>query len=97
MATKTNSTTARILLLGAFVVSTGVVSTGVVSAGAEERHEDHRGADHRYYGGRDRGWDNGRYYHAPPVVYGQPNYYPPPVVYGPTVGVYLPGLSIGIR
>jgi hypothetical protein len=35
----------------------------------------------------------GRYYPAPPVVYGEPGYYPPPVVYGPGVGVVLPGIN----
>jgi hypothetical protein len=30
------------------------------------------------------------------VVY-SPYYAPPPVVYGPSVGVYLPGISIGIH
>ena len=52
-------------------------------------HDDHR--DH----GRS-GWGGG-YYRAPPVIYGSPYYAPPPVVYGPTIGVYIPGINIGIH
>ena len=56
--------------------------------------------DHGYH----HNW-NGGYYRAPPVVYGSPYgygyygspYYAPPVVYGPGIGIYLPGISIGIR
>ena len=87
MSTKTKLTIASILLVGAFVVS----------AGAEERRDEYRGADRRDDRGHERSWGSGGYYPAPPVVYGQPNYYPPPVVYGPAVGIYVPGLSIGIR
>ncbi len=60
-----------------------------------------------WYGNNYRGhhnW-NGGYYRAPPVVYGSrygssyygSPYYYPPVVYGPSIGIGLPGLSIGIR
>ncbi|HVC56877.1 MAG TPA: hypothetical protein VND95_13030 [Stellaceae bacterium] len=64
----------------------------------------HARAYHHYY--------NGGYYRAPPVVYGSrygygyygspyyggsPYYYAPPLVYGPSIGINLPGLSIGIR
>ena len=76
----------------------------VSTASADDDHHDrgeHRGWDHR--GERSRsGWSGG-YYTAPPVVYGSPygyryGYgYPPPVVYGPSVGISVPGLSIGIR
>ncbi len=51
---------------------------------AQERHRDDRGH-----------WGQG-YRRPPPVVYA-PYYAPPPVVYGPSVGVYLPGISIGIH
>jgi hypothetical protein len=55
-------------------------------------------------GGYRHNW-NGGYYAAPPVVYGSPYgetyygspYYSPPVVYGPSIGIGLPGISIGIR
>ena len=67
----------------------------VVSASADERHDNRRGGDHRNDRGHDGGWGGG--YRAPPVVYGAPGYYPPPVVYGPAVGIFLPGVSIGIR
>jgi hypothetical protein len=93
---------AGVLLLGTFVVS----------AGAEERHDQHwdgghGGDNHRnnhyanhynnhYDHDRGRDWHGG-YYAPPPVYYGQPVYAPPPVVYGPALGIYLPGVSIGIR
>ena len=44
--------------------------------------------------GYHHGW-NGGYWHAPPVVYGDPysyGYYPPP-----GVGINLPGIHIGIH
>ncbi|SRR5579859_2657418 len=50
-----------------------------------DRHDDHRG-DRR-----------GRGYYPPPVVYGGPYYAQPPVVYGPSIGIALPGISIGIQ
>lgn len=65
----------------------------VAPAHADERrggyHDDHhdRGRHHD---------DRGRYYPPPPVVY-SPYYAPPPVVYGPSIGVYLPGINIGIH
>jgi hypothetical protein len=67
----------------------------VVPASADEhhdrdnRHEQDRHRDDHRGGDRD-------YRRPPPVVY-TPYYAPPPVVYGPSVGVYLPGLSIGIH
>jgi len=83
-----------------------VVATFVASASAEnwtaqnkaEKNRGHR--DERSHG---RGND-GRYYSAPPVIYGSPydgSYYgspyaPPPVVYGPGVGIGLPGVNINI-
>ena len=64
----------------------------------DQRHDqrdEYRGDDYR--GG---GWTGG-YYAPPPVVYAAPvggyGYYPPPVVYGPSIGITLPGVSIGIR
>ena len=72
----------------------------VASASAEDRRDDHRGGRNEHYYHDNRGW-NGGYYRAPPVIYGSPYayqpYYPPPVVYGPSVGIYLPGVSIGIH
>ncbi len=81
-------TVAAVLAFGTFAVP--------VPANAEwyGYHREHR-----------HNW-NGGYYRAPPVVYGSPYgnsyygspyYYPPPVVYGPSIGIGLPGLSIGIR
>ena len=69
------------------------LGTLVGSAGAQPRRDDHRGRDHRF----DHHYDHRGYYPAPPVVYGGPVYAPPPVVYGPAVGIYLPGVSIGIQ
>jgi hypothetical protein len=69
------------------------LATFVASASAEEHRGGDRGGDHRDRGHGQRG---GGYYLAPPVVYGSPYYAPPPVVYGPAIGVYLPGVSIGI-
>jgi len=77
-------------------------SAGAANAGDywdQDRHgEYHRDHDRRGRDFRDRGsygWRGG-YYQAPPVVYGSP-YYAPPVVYGPSVGISLPGISVGIR
>jgi hypothetical protein len=63
------------------------IGTFVASAGAADHRYDHRGWDHQ----------GGGYHGAPPVVYGGPVYAPPPVVYGPTIGINLPGVSIGIQ
>ena len=87
------------LALSAFLVlGTFAVPAYAAERGGHGGHGggDHRGGDHRGYRGGHPGW-NGGYYPAPPVVYGSPYYYPPPVVYGPSVGIVLPGLSIGIR
>lgn len=70
------------------------LGTFVASASAQPYRDDHRGWDHR---GGGPVWHGGGYYPAPPVIYGGPAYYPPPVVYGPAVGVYLPGVTIGIQ
>lgn len=59
-----------------------------------ERDHHYDRNDHRDHGRS--GWGGG-YYRAPPVIYGSPYYYPPPVVYGPTIGIYIPGISIGIH
>jgi hypothetical protein len=72
-----------LLVLGAFVTP----------AAADDHHggdRDHRGD--RGHEGRNRG-----YYAPPPVVYAAPYYAPPPVVYDPAIGVYMPGISIGIQ
>jgi hypothetical protein len=69
-----------------------LLGTSLASASADDRRDDHRGGDRHgdWHGG-------GRGYGPPPVVYGAPYYAPPPVVYGPAVGVYLPGINIGIQ
>jgi hypothetical protein len=80
------------LALGTFVASAHADGhPGPRDRGHDSRYDrdDHR--DH----GRS-GWGGG-YYRAPPVVYGSPYYAPPPVVYGPTIGVYIPGINIGIH
>ena len=74
------------------------ITVTVVPAHADERrdgyHDDHHDRDRDRYRHRD---DRGRRgYPAPPVVYA-PYYAPPPVVYGPSVGIYLPGISIGVH
>jgi hypothetical protein len=68
-----------------------VLGMSLASANAEDHRDDHRGGDHH------GDWHGGGYRAPPPVVYGTPYYAPPPVVYGPAVGVYLPGISIGIQ
>ncbi len=83
--------TAALMLFG-MIASSGV---------AQADHYDHRGwGHHRHYDrGYDQGYEGGYYGddYPPPVVYGSPYEYPPPVVYGPRIGVYLPGVSIGIH
>jgi len=74
------------LIFGAFVAS----------ARAQPHRDEHRGGD-RHFDHRDYRGGGGGYYAPPPVVYGGPAYYPPPVVYGPTIGINLPGVSIGIQ
>jgi hypothetical protein len=73
-----------------------MLGTFGAAADAQPRRDDHPG-DRRFDHHDDRGYDHRGYYPAPPVVYGAPVYSPPPVVYGPAVGVYLPGVSIGIQ
>jgi hypothetical protein len=87
-------------------------ASGHHASGAQHRVVAHRGGDgnrgggHDYRGDRGRsGWGGG-YYRAPPLVYGSPYYnncaWPyeygcaPPVVYGPSIGIGLPGVSVGI-
>ena len=84
--------------LAAGFAITAILALGTFAGSANAR--DYRG---HYY--------NGGYYRAPPVVYGStygngyygsgyygsPYYYPPPVVYGPSIGISLPGISIGIH
>ena len=81
-------------IIAAIAFSTLVALTVTVApAHADERrggHDDHHQQDrHRDDRGR-------RGYPPPPVVY-SPYYAPPPVVYGPSIGISLPGLSIGIH
>ena len=82
------------LSLAAIAVSALVSMTVTLApAHAEER----RDGDHDDHRDRGRHHDaHGRYYPPPPVVY-SPYYAPPPVVYGPSVGVSLPGITIGIH
>ena len=69
----------------------------VASASAQPHRDDQRRGDHRNDRGRGGWGGGGSYYAGPPVVYGGPVYYPPPVVYGPAVGIYVPGVTIGIQ
>jgi len=78
------------LLLGAFAGAASAKDHRDGDRRGEHRGDDHRGA-RGYYG------YSGGYYSAPPVVYGSPYGYPPPVVYGPSIGINLPGISVGIR
>ena len=67
------------LATGVMIAATAVLGSFSGAANADE----HRWGNH----GHHRGWNNGGYYRAPPVVYyGQPQYYQPPVVYGPGIG-----------
>jgi len=78
--------------IAAITFSTFVaMAVTVVPAHADQRRDAH-------HDDRDRRHDDHghRGYPPPPVVYA-PYYAPPPVVYGPSVGVYLPGISIGIH
>jgi hypothetical protein len=95
----TNITLKRCLSpkLAAVAVVSAVLSLGTFAEPASADWDGHhRGGHHNW---------NGGYYRAPPVVYGSPygssyygsSYYAPPVVYGPSIGVGLPGISIGIR
>ena len=87
-------------LVAGLVLAIVLVSGAFVgSASAQPHRDDHRGWDHRGGGGGPGPWNGGGggYYAPPPVVYGGPVYYPPPVVYGPSVGIALPGVSIGIQ
>jgi hypothetical protein len=84
------------LVAGLVIFAMFALGTFAESASAQGRRGYYRGYQHHW---------NGGYYVAPPVVYGSPYgpsyygspYYPPPVVYGPGVGIYLPGISIGIH
>lgn len=72
----------------AVVVGLGLAGFATPAHADWRDHHDHWHHDHDWHGG---------YYAAPPVVYGSPYYAPPPVVYGPSVGIALPGVSIGIH
>lgn len=86
------------LAAGLVISALLLLGTSLAPAGAGDRRDDHRGGDRH---GDWHGGGGGGYYAPPPVVYGAPYYAPyyapPPVVYGPSVGVYLPGISIGIQ
>jgi len=91
------------LAAGLALAAVLVLGTFVASASAQPRRDEHRGGERRggeYHGGGRPGWGGG-YYPAPPVIYGAPYYpapyYPPPVVYGPAIGIYMPGVAIGIQ
>ena len=85
--TRVNRKSSLVKLGAALAVSAFLVGGSFVGSAQADWH----------HGG---GWHGG-YYGGPPVVYGggyyAPGYYPPPVVYGPSVGVTLPGVSIGIN
>ena len=89
---------------GLAVFSLLILATYSPSANAAGHHGGgHGGGGHRGGGGyRGGGGWTGGYYPAPPVIYGDPYGvypygYPPPVVYGPSIGIAVPGISIGIR
>jgi hypothetical protein len=90
--TKSNRRLSARLTTGLAISALLVLGAMISPASAADHH---RGRDHRG-GHRDSGWSGG-YYPAPPVVYGAPYGYPPPVVYGPSIGINLPGISVGIR
>ena len=80
------------LRLGTAVAASAALVLAMSAAPASARWDHERHGTHH-------GWAGG-YWGAPPVVYGSPyayGYYPPPVAYGPSVGINLPGVSIGIR
>ena len=72
-------------LLVRLVAALLLVSTALVGTASADWHGHRGGGGH---GGRG-GWGGGGYY--------APGYYPPPVVYGPSIGIALPGVSIGIQ
>src|SRR5271166_4118588 len=88
--------------LAVWLVISAMLALGTFagSASTEERRGEERRGEHREY----HHYYNGGYYRAPPVVYGSPHgssyygspYHYPPVVYGPSIGLSLPGVSLGI-
>jgi hypothetical protein len=69
-----------------------LLGTSLAMVDAQEYHNGHGGWNNH------RDWRGGPgYYVAPPVVYAAPYFAPPPVVYGPAIGIYMPGVSIGIH
>lgn len=94
------------LMAGLAISAFLVLGTFVASANAQQHRGDQRGGDRgEHRGGNFRGdrghpgWGGG-YYPPPPVFYGSPYYdrpyYAPPAVYGPGIGIYVPGVSVGI-
>lgn len=95
---------------GIALLSLALAFGTIIGTANARDHEEHWDRGDRGNGGRHgryndrhfddhRGWSGG-YYRAPPVIYGNPygyGYPPPPLVYGPDVGIYLPGVSIGIH
>lgn len=73
----------RSAAVAAGMIFAAAVAIGSIpgSASAEQRGRDHRDNHHRDW--------NGRYYAAPPVVYGTPYYYAPPLFYGPGLNIYI--------
>jgi hypothetical protein len=92
------STRLRPARLAAGVALSALLALGTFGApaGAQPRHDDQHRNDRGFARHDDRGFHGDGYY-PPPVVYGGPVYAPPPVVYGPAVGIYLPGVTIGIQ
>jgi len=108
MNTTNGSPRAPRRLMSALAIAT-VIALGSLASQAQaqprpdEHHDGYRGPPPRAYHRDDRrdydhGWSDG-YYRAPPVVYGAPRYYqaPPPVIYNPGIGIYLPGVTLGIH
>jgi hypothetical protein len=88
MMSCTNKT--RIVRLATGIAASVVVALTIAASPAQA----HWGNRDWHHDGWHNGWSGG-YWHAPPVVYGDPyayGYYPPP-----GVGINLGGVHIGIR
>jgi hypothetical protein len=95
--------TARIAAALAVATLAGVASLATPAAAQPRYHGNEQwnrghGENREYH--NHPGWDNG-YYARPPVAYGSPYRYgyvaPPPVIYNPGIGIYLPGITLGIH
>jgi hypothetical protein len=101
MTKSINAKSGRTITFAAGLAVAAMIGLGAVvsPASADDRWHDHRDGDFR--GDRGHGGWGGGWHRAPPVVYGspyyEPYYAPPPVVYAPTVGIAVPGVTIGIH